>query len=118
MPIPSRVLAAGNSPLSTVNICGDTAAAVAGAGSSATDATQLSSVYNLVTTNPASGGVKLPPTEAGALVIVTNTDADTVAVYPATGSTIDGTTSVTIAQNKVRIFFAVSGTQWFSMLGA
>lgn len=118
MPIPSQILAAGTSPLLATSISGVGAATLAGAGSSATDATQISATWNNVSSNPASGGVKLPPTEEGAFVAIYNTDSDTVTVYPATGSTINGTTSVTIAQNKARVFFAVSATAWFSMLGA
>jgi hypothetical protein len=72
MPIPSRVLAMGNSGGSTIAICGDGADALVATGSSATDALQLSAVLNIVATTAASTGVKLPPTEAGAEVAVAN----------------------------------------------
>ncbi len=119
MPIPSRVLAAGSSPLSASVICGDGNAAVTAAGTTITDATQISTVFSNVSSAPASSGVKLPPTEEGAFLCIFNTDSDTINVFPnTTGSTINGTTSVTIAQNKARIFFATSATTWFSLLGA
>ncbi len=120
MSIPSRVLSAGSSPLLSSVICGDGATAVAGAGSTQATATQLSAVFNNVSTNPASGGVKLQPCEEGAVVFVYNTDSDTVTVYPyeTSGVTINGSSSTTVAQNKTRIFFATSATTWMSMLGA
>ncbi len=120
MPIPSQILAAGASPLSASVIAGNGNTAVAGAGSTQATATQLSAVFNNVSTNPASGGVKLPPCEEGAVVFVYDTDSDTVTVYPneASGVTINGSASTTVAQNKTRIFFATSATTWMSMLGA
>lgn len=119
MPIPSQILSAGNSPLATLAISGQGAATVAGAGTTIADATQISATYVNISSGPASGGVKLPPTEEGALIVIFNTDSDTQNVYPFnTSSTINGTTSVTLVQNKARVFFAVSSTQWFSLLGA
>lgn len=118
MAIPSRVLASGNAPLATISICGDGADALTATGTTATDALQLSAVYNTVSTAAASTGVKLPPTEAGATVVVNNDGANTLTVYPATGSTIDGAASVTIATTKRRIFFGVTATKWTSILGA
>jgi hypothetical protein len=118
MPIPSRVLALGNSGGSTIAICGDGADALVATGSSATDALQLSAVLNIVATTAASTGVKLPPTEAGAEVAVANDGASTLTVYPATGSTIDGAASVSIATTKRRIFKGVTATKWISVLGA
>lgn len=120
MAITSHVLAAGSSPLLAQTICGD-AGDVTGAGSSQATATQMSKVFNNVSANPASGGVKLPKLEQGNIVMVYNTDADTVTVYPyeTSGVTINGSASVTVAQGKTRLFFGMaSGTQWFSMLGA
>lgn len=118
MPIPSRVLGAGNSSLSTVSICGDAQVAISAAGTTAATATLLSTVFSTVGTTAASTGVKLPPTEAGALVVVSNDGAQTLTVYPQTSSTIDGSASVTIATTKRRIFVGTSGTTWSSLLGA
>lgn len=119
MSIPSQILSSGNSPLATIAISGQGAATVAGAGTTIADATQISATYINIASGPASGGVKLPKTEEGAMIIIFNTDSDTQNVFPFdTNSTINGTTSVTLVQNKARIFFAVSATQWFSLLGA
>lgn len=118
MALPSRVLASGNAPLATVSICGDGADALTATGTTATDALQLSAVFNTVATAAASTGVKLPPTEAGALMVVANDGANTLTVYPATGSTIDGGASVSIATTKRRVFIGVTATKWVSVLGA
>ena len=117
MALPSRVLGAGTSSLATVSICGD-AATVVGAGASTGNATQIASVITNVSTAAASTGVKLPKCEAGAECFIYNAGANTLAVYPATGDTINGTTSVTIATTKSRKFFGISATAWVSMLGA
>ena len=70
MAIPSRILGAGNSPLSTVSIAGDGAVGIVALGSTAADAKLLSAVFNTITTSSASTGVKLPPTEAGAMITI------------------------------------------------
>lgn len=116
MAIPSRVLGAGNSALSTVNICGD-AASVVQAGASAGAATQISAIVNLATTASA-GGLKLPKCEAGAEVFIYNASGNTATVYPTTGDTINATTSVSLADGKARLFKGTSATAWYSMLGA
>lgn len=118
MAYPSRVLAAGSSPLLSTTICGDVGNTLTAAGSSASDALQLSAVINRVSTTAASTGVKLSPSETGAMVVVANDGANSLTVYPATGATIDGAASVAIATTKRRIFFGISPTVWVSVLGA
>ena len=118
MAIPSRVLAAGNAPLSTEVICGDAANSLTATGSTTADALQLSAVLNNVATTAASTGVKLPPAEMGAMVVVFNSGANSLTVYPIAGTTIDGGSSVAIATGKERIFFGFSPTVWLSHLGA
>jgi len=119
MAIPSRILSAGNSPLATVSIAGDGATGLVAVGSTAADALQLSAVWNTITTSSASTGVKLPPTEAGAMVGIRNDSGQTVTVYPATSSTINaGASSVTLATAKTMILFATSATTWASVTRA
>jgi hypothetical protein len=120
MAIPSRVLASGNAPLSTISICGDGATALVAVGSSASDALQLSAVWNAITTSSASTGVKLPPTEVGAMVGIRNDSGQTITIYPFnTSSTVNaGAASVTLATAKTMILFATSATTWASVLTA
>ena len=119
MAIPSRILGAGNSPLSTVSIAGDGAVGIVATGSTAATATQLSAVFNTITTSSASTGVKLPPTEAGALVGIRNDSGSTVTIYPKAGSTINAAAStLSLATAKTVILFATSATTWASVLTA
>lgn len=119
MPIPSRVLASGNSGLATTSICGDGATGLTATGTTAADALQLSAVWNTVATTAASTGVKLPPTEAGAVVCVYNGGASTLTVYPATGSTINaGASSLSVTATTRVLFIATSATTWISIAGA
>jgi hypothetical protein len=107
------------SQLSTISICGDGADALTAAGSTASDAYQLTFVFNNVGTTASGTGVKLPPTEMGEVIYVTNSGANTLKVYPYnTSSTINGTTSASVAANYTSIFYAVSNTKWYSMTGA
>lgn len=117
MAIPSRVLGSGVNSLATVSICGDGADDLVAAGTSAGDALQLVSVYNSVDTTPPSTGVKLPTTEMGAVIMVANSGAHTLTVYPPSGSLLNGGSSASIAVNHASIFFAVSNTAWYSLNG-
>ena len=118
MPIPSRVLASGNSPLATISICGDGATALTAAGTTQATALQLSAVVNALGTTAASTGVKLPPCEAGAVVYVYNGGASTLQIYSneSTGVTINaavaGSTGVALGNTKTGICLGTSATTW------
>lgn len=116
--IPSRVLGSGVNSLSSLCICGDAATGLTAAGTDATDALEIVNVYSQVTTTAASTGVILPDTETSETLLVANDGASTLTVYPQSGSTIDGGSSVSIATGKRRFFIAVSPTIWVSLLGA
>ena len=120
MAFPSRILGAGNSPLSSSTICGDGATGLVALGTTAATALQLSAVFNAITTSAASTGVKLPPTEVGAMVGIRNDSGQTVAVYPYdTGSTINAAaSSLNVATAKTVLLFATSATTWASVTTA
>ena len=118
MAIPSRVQGSGMSGGATTSICGDVGNTLTAAGSSASDALALSTVFSRVSTTAASTGVKLPTAEAGAFLVVANDGANSLTVYPQTGATIDGASSVAIATTKRRLFVGISPTVWVSILGA
>lgn len=118
MTIPSRVLGAGASPLSTIAICGDGLDDVVAAGTTRADATQIRHVYNSVDTAPAGSGIKLPPTEAGSVIFVANSGLNTIKVYPYEAATvINQTTFASISKDHTSIFFAVTNTIWYSING-
>ena len=78
------------------------------------------SFFISITTSSASTGVKLPPTEAGAMVGIRNDSGQTISVYPYnTSSTINAAAaSVTLATAKSMILFAPSATTWASVTSA
>jgi hypothetical protein len=117
MALPSRVLGAGVNSLSTVSICGDGKNDITAVGTSAGDATQLVAIYNSIDTTAPSAGVKLMKCEAGATVVVVNSGAHTLTVYPFDSDTINGTTSASIAQNHASMFFAITNSRWYSLNG-
>ena len=118
MAIPSRVLGSGVNSLSTLCICGDGNASAAAAGTSAGNATQISYVYTNVTTTGAGAGVKLPQTEMGATIIVKNSGANPLTVYPYdANSSINNVGFGTINPDCSAMFFAVSNTLWEELQG-
>ena len=115
MAIPSRVLGSGVNSLSTIAICGDGNASVTAAGTSAGDATQITYVYNNITSGT---GVKLPPTEQGETITVVNSGTSVVTVYPYdTGSTINGAASSELLPGGSVILSATSNTAWVTLQG-
>lgn len=119
MPIPSRVLASGTSPLATISICGDGSTGLVAVGTNLATGLQLSAVWNAITTSSSGTGVILPPTEAGAIVGIRNDSGQTIAVYPKTGSTINAAaSSVNLATALTMICFATSATTWASVTSA
>jgi len=118
MAIPSRVLGAGVDSLKTVSICGDGISTATAAGTSAGNALQLTYVYTNVDSAAVGTGVKLPQTEAGATVIVKNSTANPITVYPYdTGSSINNAGFGTINPDCSAMFFAVSNTLWEELQG-
>lgn len=118
MTIPSRVLGSGVNSLSTVAICGDGGTGLSAAGTTSTDATQLVKVYNNLTTVASGTGVKLPPTEEGEVIYITNSGANSLKVYPYEATTtIDGGVPATINIGCSALFFAVSNSDWQGLQG-
>lgn len=102
----------------TVAICGDGVDGLTAVGSTRANALQLTRIYNSVDTAASGTGVLLPPTQMGETIFIANSGANTIKVYPYdTGSTINQTTSASIASNYSSIFFAVSATKWYSISG-
>ncbi|NDF23289.1 MAG: hypothetical protein EB148_02295 [Actinobacteria bacterium] len=118
MSIPSRVLGSGISQLSTVSICGDGTASLAAAGTSAGNATQITYVYNKVSTVASGAGVKLPKAEMGETIIIRNGGANALTVYPYSATdTINAAGFGTINTDCSAMFYAVSNTLWEELQG-
>ena len=118
MAIPSRVLGAGVNSLATVSICGDGVSTATAAGTSAGNATQITYVYTNVNSAAVGTGVRLPQTEAGATVIVKNSTANPITVYPYdSNSSINNVGFGTINPDCSAMFFAVSNSLWEELQG-
>ena len=118
MAIPSRVLGAGVNSLATVSICGDGVSTATAAGTSAGNATQITYVYTNVNSAAVGTGVRLPQTEAGATVIVKNSTANPITVYPYdANSSINNVGFGTINPDCSGMFFAVSNSLWEELQG-
>lgn len=93
---------------------------VAAAGSTVSDAAQLSSGFTVVTGANGTLGVKLPATpDAGTIVIIKGTTAGVLKVWPDAAATINAIGSngaISLASGAIpAIFIAKSATQWYSI---
>ena len=118
----SGALVFGTSPtISAPTISGlaafSVSAAVSAAGSTQGTATALTSVINNVTTVAASTGVVFPTAVAGNRVIVRNGGANALAVYPASGATINAgsaNAAFSIPVGAAIEFFSISASAWYT----
>lgn len=121
MPIAARMMAGGLSAGQAKAINGDVNSAVTAAGSSQTDATQLKSCVNVVTTVAANTGVKLLSTDVADEQYVVNLGANTLTVYPDLGSRINAVATnggVSLGINTAMFFKRFSSTRWLAFLSA
>lgn len=85
-------------------------------------ATALTKNFNNVTVCATAGdSVKLPSAEAGLEIVVKNSGATSLDIFPATGDSIDALAvnlAVRIAPSSVARFFAISATVWESNVDA
>ncbi len=93
---------------------------VAAAGSTVTDAAQLSSGFTVVTGANGTLGVKLPATPAaGTIVIIKGTTAGVLKVWPDAAATINAVGSngaMSLASGVIPAWFiAKSPTQWYTL---
>lgn len=91
-------------------------------GTTLGSATAITAFFTTVASASAGeAGVALPTPSSGSMFIVDNRGGATITVYANGGATINGTagtTGVTVAATKTRIFVAISASAYFSMLGA
>ena len=93
-------------------------AAVAAAGSTQGNAAALAEGINVVSAADGTKGVILPTAVAGMVIIVKNTAAGALNIYPATGGAINavaanGAYSITNLTSSLLV--ASSTTQWYSV---
>ncbi len=95
-------------------------ASVSAAGSTQGTGTALTREFNRVSTVTSGSGVVLPTAVAGMAIVIVNTSANSLLVYPATGAAINslatnvGYSHVTLATLQ---YIAISSTQWYTVGG-
>ena len=92
--------------------------AIAAAGTTQGTATVLTKEINIVSTVLAGNGVVLPTAVAGMVVVITNTNGNSLLVYPATGATINAlavNAALTQTTGATLQFVAPTATQWYSV---
>jgi len=91
---------------------------VSAAGSTQGTATALTKDINVVSTVSAGQGVVLPTAVAGMMISVTNTSANSVLVYPATGgaiNTLATNAGFTHTAGATLLYIAPTSTQWYTV---
>ena len=91
---------------------------ISAAGTVQGDATLLAKEFNVVSTVSSGQGVKLPTSVAGMAIVITNTTANSVLVYPDTGAainTLSGNNPLTQPAGSTLQFVAISSTQWYTV---
>ncbi len=112
----------GTPPLQAKGLIG-TSGAVTAAGTGASTATVLSYASNAVTAASSLDGVVLPTgaqgSSPGDKVSVLTVSSTTAKVYPASGETLNGSSSaISVAQNKMLICEKFSATAWGAIVTA
>jgi hypothetical protein len=96
------------------------ATSISAAGSTQGDATVLSKEFNQVSTVTGGSGVVLPAGVPGLAITITNSSANSLIVYPASGASINllatnaGYTQSTLATIQ---YITLTGTQWYTVGG-
>jgi len=92
--------------------------AISAAGTIQGDATALTKDINVVSTVSAGQGVRLPTAVAGMVIIINNTSATNMNVYPATGAAINSlatNAAYTHIPTASLQYYAISATQWYTI---
>jgi hypothetical protein len=117
----------GRATLQTLTVTGSLTAsgsvrlpvtAVAALGSTQTNAAAIAEGINVVSAADGTKGVRLPTAVAGAVVIVKNTAAGALKIYPATGGAINAgaaDAAYSITNLTSTLLVASSATQWYSV---
>jgi hypothetical protein len=84
------------------------------AGSTANDATPITTPNVLITTSSAGGAILFAPTP-GDKVHLVNAGGATCTLYPHSGGTINGGASLSVANSKSAVLVAFSATAWYAI---
>ena len=118
---PTRLLGLGGSAGFSGAVCGQASNTLTATGANQGAALALTTEINNVTTVAASTGVRLPPGEMGAFVVVRNGGANALLVYPATGGAINALATnagYSVAAGSTALLFGVTDTLWVALAAA
>jgi hypothetical protein len=91
---------------------------ISAAGTVQANATAITKELNVVSTVASGAGVRLPTAVAGMVITITNTSANTLNVYPATGAainTLSTNAAFTHSAGATLQFTAPTTTQWYTV---
>lgn len=89
MALARQLMGSGFSAVQATHMHGGISSAVSAAGTSQTDATDLTASINVVTTAAAGSGVQLPAMDIGDDIWILNLGSGAIWVYPASGERIN-----------------------------
>ena len=78
----------------------------------------MTTEFNRVSTVASGAGVVLPTAVAGMAIVIVNTSANTLLVYPASGAAVNSlATNVGYSQTTLATlqYIAISSTQWYTV---
>ena len=96
------------------------ATGISAAGTVQANATAITKELNVVSTVASGAGVVLPTAVAGMVLTITNTSANNLLVYPASGGTINALSSnaaLTQGAGSTIELVAPTSTQWYTITG-
>ena len=94
------------------------ATGISAAGTVQANATALTKEINIVSTVASGAGVVMPTAVAGMVLTITNTSANSLLVYPASGGTINSLATngaFTQVAGGTLQFIAPTTTQWYTV---
>lgn len=106
-------------PPGAAGLLGLNPSAVTCAGTTSGTATAITTALSNLTAASSETGAILPASmPLGTPYVVNTTSSTSAVVYPPSGATINGASSLTVAQNKTAVFYRYSATLIFSVLTA
>ena len=110
-------ISAGNVTVTSYHLR-SVATSISAAGTVQANATALTKEMNIVSTVASGAGVVMPTAVAGMVITITNTSANSLLVYPASGGTINSLAAnagFTQGTGATLQFIAPTTTQWYTV---
>lgn len=122
MALLQELMGSGTAGAQAQAILGSVANGLTASGTTNADALPLGAAINRVTTTALNTGARLNPPQPGESVVVVNSGANALLVYPGTGAQINALTVTTggfsVPAGGRALFVGVTNTNWFAILSA